>query len=585
MSLKRISVSPGLTLLPLFDFFFWLLATVVAAWLRFDFHPPTEALQQSLIIAGALGVCAVVAAFFLRLYRGRHSVGSFREIWTLALVTLVAGTVGGSSTIIFAEALEVPRSLVFLAAPIQFCLAGSLRVIARVVLRRKKIRVAGRKRAIVYGTGAVAETWVSALVSDPSLGIEPLGLVSDAAKPRDTWMLGLPVYGSQTELRTTLGRHRPDVLLVAVDSATSELLAELDAVAYETGVRVLLAPGPDEVFGDGTVLESPRELNVEDLIGRKRLELDFSPVERFLSGKTVLVTGAGGSVGGELVNQLSRCKMKTLVLADRDETNMLAASDAVSRRAPELQVVCHLIDIRDQEAVEALFLEYDVDVVLHAAALKHVNLLEQFPEEAWKTNVVGTNNLLRASSRAGVSHFTNVSTDKAADPANQLGRTKAKAEALTSWYSEASNKNYCSVRFGNVVGSRGSLIPRVMEQIRDGGPVLLTSRDATRYFMAVSEAAQLILHALLLDHRGAIYVLDMGAPLKISEVIERIIRLSRRNILVKEIGLRPGEKSEESLFSASEELLESGHPSIMRVAGQPISPEDLGLGKNFTTGH
>jgi FlaA1/EpsC-like NDP-sugar epimerase len=318
-----------------------------------------------------------------------------------------------------------------------------------------------------------------------------------------------------------------------------------------------------------------RKVRIEDLIGRQSIELNSALISRFLEGKKVVVTGAGGSIGSELVRQIAEFQPSFLTLVDRDETALLLASLGVDSHDFGGSHETYLVDIRDKEAVGELFRLHQPDLVFHAAALKHLPALERFPREGWKTNVEGTLNVLEAARESGVTAFVNISTDKAANPANILGRSKRLAEELTGWFASQTAKTYVSVRFGNVLGSRGSLIPILAEQIGAGGPLTITDKDATRYFMSIPEACQLVLQAAAEGEGGDVLVLDMGEPVRIQEIAERMIELSGHPIDIVYTGLRPGEKLHEDLLSDSETPIPSSHPKIMRLKATPKSPKEV----------
>jgi FlaA1/EpsC-like NDP-sugar epimerase len=338
---------------------------------------------------------------------------------------------------------------------------------------------------------------------------------------------------------------------------------------------VIVLPTLREYLGGRTTPGELRNVSIEDLIGRQSIELDSALILRFLEGKKVLVTGAGGSIGSELVRQIAGFQPSTITLVDRDETALLLASLGVDAASPKVSHETYLVDIRDKEAVDELFVRHQPDVVFHAAALKHLPALERFPREGWKTNVEGTLNVLEAARESRVSAFVNISTDKAANPANILGKSKRLAEELTGWFASQTSKTYVSVRFGNVLGSRGSLIPILSEQIGAGGPLTITDKDATRYFMSIPEACQLVLQAAAEGEGGDVLVLDMGEPVRIQDIAERMIELSGRPVDIVYTGLRPGEKLHEDLLSDSETPIASSHPKIMRLKATSKSPEEV----------
>lgn len=314
-----------------------------------------------------------------------------------------------------------------------------------------------------------------------------------------------------------------------------------------------------------------RQLNLEDLLGRGRVELDAGAITESISGKRVLVTGAGGSIGAELCRQISRFGPAKLVLLDRDESALHATQMSMTGRALLDDGTLALCDIRDPEALRALFEREQPQIVFHAAALKHLTLLEQFPLEAWKTNVLGTLNVLEAAQQVGVETFVNISTDKAAHPTCVLGYSKRVAERLTARFADRDDNTYVSVRFGNVLGSRGSVITAFTAQIERGGPVTVTHPDVERYFMLIPEACQLVLQAAAIGNDGEVMVLDMGEPMKIVDVAKTLIDLSgKRDIDIVYTGLRPGEKMSEVLFSPGEHIQRSAHPLVTHVTVPPL---------------
>ena len=381
--------------------------------------------------------------------------------------------------------------------------------------------------------------------------------------------------GTWSNLDTLVKKFAVDTIIVAIPSATSELLSRVYSDARHLGLQVVVLPTLREYLGGRSTPGELRNVSIEDLIGRQSLDLGRDSVSLLLGDKKVLVTGAGGSIGSELFRQIADFGPSQLTLVDRDETALLMASLGVQALADGAKHETYLLDIRDRSAVMSLFREYRPDVVFHAAALKHLPILERFPTEGWKTNVEGTLNVLQSARDAGVSVFVNISTDKAANPVNVLGRSKGLAEQLTAWFGSQTGLRYLSVRFGNVLGSRGSLIPLLADQIGRGGPVTLTDQRATRYFMSIPEACQLVLQAAAEGEGGDVLVLDMGEPVRIQDIAERMIELSGRSIDIVYTGLRPGEKLHEDLLSDSEEPLLSSHPKIMRLKATPKSPEEV----------
>ncbi|MGL4197153.1 MAG: UDP-N-acetylglucosamine 4,6-dehydratase family protein, partial [Allorhizobium sp.] len=330
-----------------------------------------------------------------------------------------------------------------------------------------------------------------------------------------------------------------------------------------------------EVLAGRSGLADLRKLTISDIIGRHPVDTQVASIAGYLSGKRVAVTGAGGSIGSELCRQIAGFSPSEIIMLDRDET---ALQDV------QLSIVGHglldtndvvLVDIRDETSLTEIFEARRPEVVFHAAALKHLPLLEQYPEEAWKTNVLGTLNVLHAAMRVGVDTFINISTDKAANPTSILGRSKRFAEGLTAWAAQETGRPYVSVRFGNVLGSRGSMVPLFTAMIEAGGPLTVTHPDVTRYFMTIPEACQLVVQAGAIGAPGEVLILDMGEPVKILDVAQRMIEMSGRKVDIVFTGLRQGEKLHEDLVSDGEVDLRRQHPKIAHNAVPPVHPAQL----------
>jgi dTDP-glucose 4,6-dehydratase len=345
--------------------------------------------------------------------------------------------------------------------------------------------------------------------------------------------------------------------------------------ARRNGLKVIVLPTLDEVLQGHTGLRDLRALSIEDLVGRRPIDTEVESITSYLRGNTVLVTGAGGSIGSELCKQISRFDPAKLIMLDRDETGLQLAQIGVSGHGLLDTKDIVLADIREQDVLVNIFKGIKPDVVFHAAALKHLPVLEQFPDEAWKTNVLGTRNVLEAAHSVGVKTFINISTDKAADPTSILGKSKKLAEGLTSWYAESTGAKYLSVRFGNVLGSRGSLLPTFSSLIESGGPLTVTHPDVTRFFMTIPEACQLVLQAGAIGRPQDVLILDMGEPVKIIDIANRMIEISGKKIEIVFTGLRPGEKLHEDLYGSKEASEVLTHELISHAKVSPLNPIEL----------
>jgi dTDP-glucose 4,6-dehydratase len=428
------------------------------------------------------------------------------------------------------------------------------------------------KKTLVYGAGVAAEILIPQLFQNPDSPFRPVVLVDDSPEKANRWIRGVPMGGQWKNLSELVRKYEVETVIVAIPSATSELLTRVYQDSSLLGLEVVVLPSLREYLGGRKTVSELRSVTIEDLLGRQSIELDSALIARLIKGKRVLITGAGGSIGAELAHQIAGFRPTFLTLVDRDETGLLIASMGIESAGSKPFHETYLADIRDKEAVRALFQSRKPDVVFHAAALKHLTILESFPQEAWKTNVEGTLNVLEASAGVDVTVFVNISTDKAANAANALGKSKKLGEELTAWFGATSGNAYVSVRFGNVLGSRGSLIPVISEQISTGGPVTITDKAATRYFMSIPEACQLVLQAAAQGEEGDVMVLDMGQPVSIDGIAKRMIELSGKNVAIEYVGLRPGEKLHEDLLSDSETPLPSDHPKIFRLKATPSNP-------------
>jgi FlaA1/EpsC-like NDP-sugar epimerase len=423
------------------------------------------------------------------------------------------------------------------------------------------------KPVIVYGAGRGGQQLVRALMADVSDDprIVPVSILDDDPLKKRWRLHGLRVRGGLDSLEQVVEATGAKAIAVAIPSIDQVGLRRVQQRAEELDLEVLVLPTTAQL------LRSPRgadlrRLNLEDLLGRRPVQLDTSAIAATVTGKVVLVTGAGGSIGSELCRQISRFGPARLVMLDRDESALHAVQMSLTGRALLDDGSLALCDIRDPEAVQTIFDDVRPDIVFHAAALKHLTLLEQFPLEAWKTNVLGSRHVLAAAQRTGVSVFVNISTDKAADPTCVLGYSKRVAERLTADYATHAEGTYVSVRFGNVLGSRGSVLTAFTEQIERGGPVTVTHPDVERYFMLIPEACQLVLQAAAIGNDGEVMVLDMGTPVKIAEVARQLISMSgRKGVEIVYTGLRPGEKMSEALFSSADQVQASAHSLVNHV--------------------
>ncbi len=550
---RRACAAPFLRWFPV-DGTLWYAAVVVSVCARYDFTLDRIQLRNASTFAIGAVLAQCGSGWLLGIYRGRYLAGSFEEAQAVAGTTLIGG--GALSVWAFAaEPLLVPRSTPFVATAISV----STLLAARFVLRayrshRRQVRP-DAERVVIFGAGDAGTQLVRQMRSDKSSPFLPVALIDDDPAKRRLRIHGVRVRGARDQLAEVAAAVRASTVVVALPGADARLLRDVSGRADRAGLHVLVLPPLERIIRGRVVPTDLRAVDVEDLLGRHPARLDLRAITDEIAGKRVLVTGAGGSIGSELCRQIRRFGPAELVMLDRDESALHAVQLSITGRALLDGDDTVLADIRDPQALAAVFHAHAPQVVFHAAALKHLPLLETHPLEAWKTNVAGTWNVLEAGAAAGVETFVNISTDKAANPTSVLGYSKRLAERLTAAASEYWSGRYVSVRFGNVLGSRGSVLTTFEQQIAAGGPVTVTDPDVTRFFMTISEACQLVLQATAIGEDGEALVLDMGEPVRIADVARTLIDRSAdaEDVRLVFTGLRAGEKLHEELFGYDEQ--------------------------------
>lgn len=558
-----------------FDSGAWVAAIVFAVILRFEFDWTLVSWRPLLVLCAAAIIFQFLFGWIFYLYRGRHPYGSFAEVVALLAAAVSTGIVVGVSVLIFGTEAGIPRSTVFIALPIVFIIMGAVRYVRRVLIERSIRPAEGAEFAIIYGAGYLGASIIKRMLTDGASAYIPVGVIDDDPRKRHAWVHGVKVLGTRGDLVTAAERSSATVLVVTIAKADAALLREISDTARFAGLHVKVLPPLEAVLEGKSRLRDLRDISIEDLIGRHPVDTQVESIAGYLQGKRVLVTGAGGSIGSELCRQIAKFRPAELIMLDRDETGLQSTQISILGHGLLDTKDVVLADIRDVEALEAIFEERRPDVVFHAAALKHLPMLEQYPDEAWKTNVLGTLNVLQAARSVGVSTFVNISTDKAANPISVLGHSKRVAEKLTAWAAEETGRKYLSVRFGNVIGSRGSMLPTFAALIEAGGPLTITHPDVTRFFMTIPEACQLVVQAGGIGRPGEVLILDMGEPVRIMDVAERMIEMSGKDIAIIYTGLRPGEKLHEELIGTRESTERPLHRSISHTLIDAIHPNHL----------
>ena len=559
----------------LLDVAAWGVAVLAALVLRFEFNLARIQWPYTILLIGIVALLQLLAGWIFWLYRNRYQVGSFDEVRAL----VVAITSVMATSWVFAYFIGyghgIPRSTMIIAAPIAFSLMGALRYLARLITERQLKPGAGAERTLLYGAGYLGTQTARRLLTDSRADFLPVGFLDDDPQKRNHEVRGVRVLGGLDDLPRVAQRVGATTVIVCIGDANASLMWRIDKMAEAQGLRVMVLPPLEQILQGSSPISEVRELSIEDLIGRNPVRLETESIADYLQDKSVLVTGAGGSIGSELCRQLVHFAPKELIMLDRDETALQETQISISGHGLLDTRDVVLADIRDAEALRRIFTERTPDVVFHAAALKHLPMLEQYPDEAWKTNVLGTLNVLRAAQAAGVGTFVNVSTDKAANPTSVLGHSKRVAEKLTAWMAKVTGERYLSVRFGNVLGSRGSMLPTFRALIASGGPLTVTHPEVTRFFMTIPEASQLVIQAGGIGRPGEVLILDMGEPVRIVDVARRMIAQSGKPIEIVFTGLRHGEKLHEDLVAEGEGDERPFHPKISHAKVDWISPEVL----------
>ena len=538
----------------------WNMAVPLALLFRYDFDVSGSRLLVALVSGVIAALIHIAAGSAFHLYQGRYVVGSFDEVLGLIITCVFVGALG-TFVLLIIPGSELPRSTFVIAAGIAAASMLGARFILRGARQQRLLSREGKK-TLIYGAGDAGSQVVTLMLNDRHNEYQPVGFIDDNPRKHHLRRSGIKVLGTSFQLEEICSQTGTEVLLIAIAGIQAAELLELDQRMRPLGVSVTIIPTASEIVGGAVKLGDISDVTEEDLMGRRPINTDEAEITAFIQGKRVLVTGAGGSIGSELVRQISRYRPTALFLLDRDESALHRVQLTLDGSGHLMSQNLILADIRDAARIDEILTETQPEIVFHSAALKHLPLLERHPEEAFKTNVRGTASMLQASMDHGVTHFVNISTDKAADPSSILGKSKLLTEQLTAGVPEDAKRSFVSVRFGNVLGSRGSVIETFRFQIENGGPVTVTDKSVTRFFMTIREAVHLVLQAAVIGNHGETLILDMGLPLKIADLAQHMINRSGRKISVEFTGLRPGEKAHEVLVSSTEEPKTTSHELI-----------------------
>lgn len=563
-----------------------LAAFIFAFFLRFDFSIPPAywAMFWSglCIVAVAKPLIFVLMGFYRRLWR----YASLRDAISIFKVITISSVSIWSLLTFFSFENMFPRTIIILDWLILLFLVASSRLTQRLLSEQNNSALEHEgRRTLIVGAGEAGRLILSEIGKQPEPEYKVIGFVDNDERKQGMFLSQARVIGKLENLQELVRRLRVEDLLIAIPTARGAQLRKIIETCRSTGARVRILPAISDIINCKVSVSQIRDVEIEDLLGREPVVLDKTGIREYLQGKVVLVSGAAGSIGSEICRQIAAYGPQKLILLDKAETPLFYVDRELSERNPGLCVVPVLSDVTSSVKMDAVFSEYSPEVVFHAAAYKHVSMIETNPSEAVSNNIRGTMVLADTSHRSGVSSFVMISTDKAVNPSNVMGASKRVAEIYVQTLANSSSTKFSTVRFGNVLGSNGSVIPIFIDQIKKGGPVTVTDPGVFRYFMTIPEAAQLVLQAGCIGCGGEIFLLDMGEPVRILDLAEALIRLSglkpHEDIDIVFTGLRPGEKLFEELLTSGEGIKETVHKKIRVAAAAALDPDhvrkELGL--------
>lgn len=496
----------------------------------------------------------------------------YKRVWAYAsigeLITIVQAVTAGSVIVIVLTYLTgamLPRSIVLTSWAFIILLLGSSRLCWRLHLEVRKNSCRKGKNTLIVGAGD-AGVLVAKELKNHDSGLVPVGFIDDDPNKWRLSVLSLPVFGNREKIEKTVNKHNVQLIIIAMPSADARQIKQIFEICRKTNKEVKILPGYYQLIDGNVKINQLRPVKIEDLLHREPVKLNLNEISGYIKGETVLITGAGGSIGSELCRQAAGFKPKLLVILGHGENSIHKIWLELQEKFKDIPLGVEIADVRDKQKINSVFQKYRPAVVFHAAAHKHVPLMEYHPDEAVKTNVLGTYNVVEAADRAGTKQFVLISTDKAVNPSSVMGATKRLAELIIQNADKTSNTKFVAVRFGNVLGSRGSVVPIFEEQIKKGGPVTVTHPKMKRYFMTIPEAVQLVIQAGSMADGGEIFILDMGKSVKIVDLARDMIKLSGlepdKDIEIKFTGVRPGEKLFEELLTEQEGVASTTHKRI-----------------------
>ncbi len=547
------------------------LANVFAFLLRFDGSIPPALFAPFLKMLPVVLACRMLALRYFGLHQGFWRYTDAQDELHIVWATVSSSAAVWGLTLVISG---YPRAVILLDGLLFLLILFGLRIMRRVFITRTRTETTAR-RVLIFGAGDAGEMVARDMMKNAAYNRKPVAFIDDDPQKKGMSLHDVPVVGSRADLSAAVSAFSPDEILIAMPSATPECIREIIHQCKSLGLPIrTLPPLPDILAGRASPTDI-RNLDIEDVLGRPEITRMDPEVAETIRGQCVLITGAGGSIGSELSRQVAAFGPARLLLFEQSENNLHHIRLELSRRFPQLRVEALLGDILDIPKLDWIFSQHQPRIVFHAAAYKHVPMMEMNPPEAVRNNILGTYRVMEAARQHGADRFVLISTDKAVSPSSVMGATKRVAEMLAQHFYETGGGRMVAVRFGNVLESSGSVVPLFREQIKAGGPVTLTHPDITRYFITIGEAVRLVLHAMVLGAGGETFVLDMGEPIKLTDLARLMILLSGlspdRDIRIEYIGLRPGEKLVERMFEEDEAVSPTRHERIRLARHQPLT--------------
>lgn len=565
-------------ILILLDIMSALIASFFAIYMRFDFsfaEIPTEYYVKFTNILFPNVIITITFFVVWKLYKSVWRYASANELFNIISASLCVTIVQVIYCYIFNQ--KMPRSYYILFWFILTVLTSGIRFGYRIIrlVNNKRTNIMGRNNRIsvmLIGAGAAGNMILKEIESSNYLNLQAKCVIDDHVGCHGKLLRGVPIIGGREKILDAVSQYGIDEIIFAIPSADVQTRKDILDICKESGCKMRTLPGMYQLINGDVSVSKLKEVEIEDLLGREPIQINTEEVLNYVGGKVVLVTGGGGSIGSELCRQIARHNPKQLIIVDIYENNAYEIQQELLRKYPELDLIVLIASVRNTARIDSIFKTYRPDIIYHAAAHKHVPLMETSPNEAIKNNVFGTYKTAQAADRYGVSKYVLISTDKAVNPTNVMGASKRLCEMIIQMMNQTSKTNFVAVRFGNVLGSNGSVIPLFKKQIAEGGPVTVTHPEIIRYFMTIPEAVSLVLQAGVYAMGGEIFVLDMGEPVKIVDLAKNLIKLSGyrvgEDIEIKYTGLRPGEKMYEELLMNEEGLTKTANKMIF--IGKPI---------------